>query len=124
MLRETESLLKAAADRTRLRILALLDGGPLCVCQVVAVLGLAQSTVSKHLALLVGAGLVVDERRGRWTYYALAPEARKGARAKLLALVRETLTEDPQSAKDAAKACCPSVKKLLENCPPKKGGVP
>lgn len=126
MLRETELLLKAAADRTRLRILALLGAETLCVCQIVEVLGLAQSTVSKHLSLLVQAGLVTDERRGRWTYYALASEAKKGARGRLLALVRETLAEDPQSAKDASRACCPAVKALLDACPPlqKKRSTP
>jgi arsenate reductase/ArsR family transcriptional regulator len=121
MLRETEALLKAVADRTRLRILSMLDGGPLCVCQVVEVLGLAQSTVSKHLALLTQAGLVVDERRGRWTYYALSPESRKGPRGRLLAMVQEALAQDPQSAKDAQRACCPAVKALLACCPPKRG---
>ena len=46
MLRELETALKAAGDPTRTRILKLLEGGPLCVCQVQAVLGLAPSTVS------------------------------------------------------------------------------
>lgn len=56
MLREYQAVLKAAADANRARILKMLEGGELCVCQIVAVLGLSASTVSKHLSLLRGGG--------------------------------------------------------------------
>ena len=52
MLKHAEMLFKAAGDRTRLRILKMLETGPLCVCQIVETLGLSQSTVSKHLSIL------------------------------------------------------------------------
>lgn len=117
MLRETENLLKAAADRTRLRILAMLGDQPLCVCQVVEVLGLSQSTVSKHLSLLAQAGLIVDERRGRWTYYALVSHPRGSPEAKLLDFVRESLAEDPDVVKDVKMTCCDKVRDLVRNSP-------
>jgi len=66
-------LFKALSDETRLRILALLQGGELCVCDLMAVLELPQSTVSRHLATLRNAGLVEDRRQGVWMYYRLAP---------------------------------------------------
>lgn len=65
MLQKIETLLKAAADETRLRILTLLGDKPLCVCQLVEVLGLSQSTISKHLFLFKHAGLVENEQRGK-----------------------------------------------------------
>ena len=71
-MRDLELVLKAAGDPTRARILKLLEGGGLCVCQVQAVLGLAPSTVSKHLTILKVAGLVTDQRTGKWIEYALA----------------------------------------------------
>ena len=63
-MRDLELVLKAAGDPTRTRILKLLESGGLCVCQVQAVLGLAPSTVSKHLSILKTAGLVEDRRDG------------------------------------------------------------
>lgn len=65
-------LFKALADETRLRILALLSHGELCVCDLMEVLQLPQSTVSRHLAHLRNAGLVHDRRQGVWIYYRLA----------------------------------------------------
>mgnify|MGYP001132852265 CR=1 FL=1 len=93
MLREFEAALKAAGDPTRTRILKLLEAGPLCVCQVQAVLGLAPSTVSKHLTLLRAAGLVNDRRDGRWIHYALAAEERNPYARAVLALLRGSLAE-------------------------------
>ncbi len=72
---ETLRVTKALADRQRLRILLLLAGGELCVCQVVAVIRLAGSTISKHLSILTGAGLIAARKQGRWVYYRLAPAA-------------------------------------------------
>ena len=65
-------LFKALADETRLRILNLLVRREVCVCQIVEVLGLGQSKVSRHLAHLRNAGLVNDRREGLWMYYSLA----------------------------------------------------
>ncbi len=73
-LRETLGVTKALADAQRLRILMLLRGGELCVCQIVEVLGLATSTVSKHLSILSAADLVFSRKDGRWAYYRL-PDA-------------------------------------------------
>ena len=100
MLRELEAALKAAGDPTRTRILKLLEGGPLCVCQVQAVLGLAPSTVSKHLTLLRVAGLVSDRRDGRWIHYALAAEERNPYARAVLALLRGPLDREPRILED------------------------
>lgn len=62
---------KALSDETRLRILALLTQGELCVCDLMEVLQLPQSTVSRHLAYLRNAGMISDRRDGVWMYYRL-----------------------------------------------------
>ncbi len=62
---------KAIGHPARLRILAMLDGRSMCVCQMTAVLELAPSTVSGHLNDLRRSGLVVEDRRGKLVYYAL-----------------------------------------------------
>jgi len=74
-LRPLVDTLKALAHPVRLRILALLQGGELCVCEVAEVLGLAPSTVSEHLTALRRAGLVREWKVGRWVHVALAEEA-------------------------------------------------
>lgn len=68
-MKNTAQIFKALSDETRLRILALLFDGELCVCDVMEVLGLPQSTASRHLAYLKNAGWVVDRRQNRWMYY-------------------------------------------------------
>lgn len=103
MLREFEAALKAAGDPTRTRILKLLEGGPLCVCQVQAVLGLAPSTVSKHLTLLRAAGLVSHRRDGRWIHCALAEAADNPYARAVLALLRRSLGREPLVAADRAR---------------------
>ncbi|MEJ2420354.1 MAG: metalloregulator ArsR/SmtB family transcription factor [Acidobacteriota bacterium] len=102
-MKDMEKVMKALSDKTRLRILNLLGPGPLCVCEVVEVIGLSQSTVSKHLSLLKDAGLIQDERRGKWIYYALNPGGDVFGR-KVLALVLEEARRDPGAREDLA-AC-------------------
>ncbi|MEX2180758.1 MAG: metalloregulator ArsR/SmtB family transcription factor [Gemmatimonadaceae bacterium] len=63
---------EACADPARLRLLNLLAGGELCVCDLVALTGLSQPFVSRHLARLRRAALVTVERRGTFAYYRLA----------------------------------------------------
>lgn len=117
MLRQTERLLKAAADGTRLRILKMLEPGPLCVCQIVAALGLSQSTVSKHLSILSAPGLIEDERRGRWTWYRLArPDSELGKH--LQAFLRCCCAEDPQVMQDRTKVGGKKIQGLVACCPP------
>ncbi len=65
---------KALADENRVRILLALRSGELCVCQIVELVQLATSTVSRHMSVLKHAGLVESRKDGRWMYYRL-PEA-------------------------------------------------
>lgn len=67
-----EGVFRALADRTRLRILALLAGGEVCVCEIHESLRLPQPTVSRHLAYLRNAGLVTGRKDGLWVHYSLA----------------------------------------------------
>ena len=67
------AVFNACADATRLRLLFLLRGCELCVCELVAVLEMPQGKVSRHLAVLRQAGLVRDRRAGTWIHYSLAP---------------------------------------------------
>ena len=70
-MKTTARMFKALSDETRLRILCLLLEGELCVCDLMAVLQLPQSTVSRHLAYLKHSGWVEDRRCGVWMYYSL-----------------------------------------------------
>lgn len=69
---------KALSDPTRVRLLSLIaasDVGAACICDLTAPVGLSQPTVSHHMKQLVDAGLVTREQRGRWAFYAIAPDA-------------------------------------------------
>lgn len=75
---ELEGVLKALADRHRLRIVNLLlraGGEPVCVCEVQPLLGLSQGTVSYHLKQLLEAGVIARETRGTYSYFSLVPGA-------------------------------------------------
>jgi ArsR family transcriptional regulator len=69
---EAAEFFKALGDETRVRMVALLSHGELCVCHLVSALELPQSTVSRQLAVLRRAGLVAARREGTWMHYALA----------------------------------------------------
>ncbi len=100
---------KALADSQRVRILMLLEGGELCVCQIVEVLGLAPSTVSKHLSILEDADLIAGRKDGRWAYY------RQGSfAAPVRKWIGQSLENDPEIEQDRKKlkrvtACDPVV---------------
>ena len=65
------AITKALSDSHRIRALAALRGGELCVCQIIELLELAPSTVSKHMSILKQADLVESRKDGRWIYYRL-----------------------------------------------------
>ena len=71
-MRNLLAVLKALADETRVRALMALRRRELCVCQLVELLGLAPSTVSKHMSILKQARLVESRKEGRWMFYRLA----------------------------------------------------
>lgn len=93
---------KAFSDASRLRILRFLQGRELCVCQVTAALGLAPSTVSKHLFLLTQARLIDGRKRGRWIYYRLAGEAAPPFIREALGWLR-FLARGPEAAADGKR---------------------
>jgi ArsR family transcriptional regulator, arsenate/arsenite/antimonite-responsive transcriptional repressor len=115
-MRDFELPMKAVADPTRTRILKLLEGGGLCVCQVQAVLGLAPSTVSKHLAILRTAGLVEDRRDGKWTEYALATEGSNSFADAVLRMLRGPLDRDPLVVADRKRLREVKAVPLVELC--------
>ncbi len=90
---------KALAHPARLRILAMLRGGELCACQIIAVLGLANSTVSAHLAELRRAGFVTERKEGRWVHYRLNRNRESPVTPGRL---WKQIDHDPQITRDAA----------------------
>jgi ArsR family transcriptional regulator, arsenate/arsenite/antimonite-responsive transcriptional repressor len=113
-----EQLFKAMADQTRLRILALLAGGEVCVCDIHETLRIPQPRASRHLAYLRRTGLVLDRKEGLWVYYRLADPDDPVLQTLLTAVVHclghvqggtpETGTERP------GFACCSAVEPLLQ----------
>ena len=83
-MREILSITKALADENRLRALYALQSGELCLCQIIELLRLAPSTVSKHMSILRQAGLIEGRKEGRWIYYRLmGPENPVGVQRAL-----------------------------------------
>jgi len=87
---DTAQMYKALGDETRLRILGLLRQGELCVCDIMEVLQLPQSTVSRHLAYLKNSGWLLGTRRGKWMYYQLCfSTSREITQAEIVASLKE-----------------------------------
>jgi ArsR family transcriptional regulator len=93
---QLEEILKALADKTRLRVLALLGNNEVCVCHIHDSLGLPQPAVSRHLAYLRRSGLVDVRRDGVWMHYRVAtdldPAVQKIVRAAIDALLEVPTT--------------------------------
>ncbi len=70
---KVSKIFKALSDPSRIRALCALQEYELCVCQIIELLNLAPSTVSKHMSILANAGLVESTKKGRWVYYRQAP---------------------------------------------------
>jgi len=97
--------LKAVAHPLRLRVLGLLAGGELCVCQVAEVLQVPASSVSEALRELRRAGFVVERKEGRWVHVSLAPSQTPLVEALTLAAA-----ELPEVAEDRSRV--PAVRGL------------
>jgi ArsR family transcriptional regulator len=109
-----DTMFRAFSDRTRLRILYLLQQGECCVGNLVDILVIEQPSASRHLAYLRKAGLVKVRRAGLWCYYSLAP-AREPFHQKLLECLACCFGEVPEIRADQLRAkkiresggCCP-----------------
>lgn len=104
------TLLTALADPTRLRILALLRGKDLCVCEIQQSLDATQPTVSRHLGHLRHAGLVTTRKEGLWVHYELAADVPETLRSVVQSL-EQSVSRSPQGMKDRARLaarprCC------------------
>jgi ArsR family transcriptional regulator len=109
-------MFRAFSDRTRLRILHLLQCGELCVGELVTILQVPQPRASRHLAYLRRAGLVVVRKAGLWSYYSLAP-VRAAFHKKLVECLANCFSDVPEIKADARRAarlkreggCCPEA---------------
>ena len=99
-MREFMDITKALADETRVRALMALEDGELCVCQLIELLELAPSTVSKHMAILRQARLVETRKEGRWIYYRWPADKKAGHVASALEWLRENLRDDQRMRAD------------------------
>lgn len=110
-------MFRAFSDRTRLRLLNMLRSGETCVCDLVAVLGVPQPKVSRHLAYLRRAGLVVARKEGLWMHYRLAP-AHSAFHKSLLNCLAHCFGALPELAEDAQKLAKTKAAKCLAACCP------
>jgi ArsR family transcriptional regulator len=119
--KQLSALFRALADDTRLRILALLASGEICVCNIHGALGIPQPTASRHLAYLRRTGLVATRKDGLWVHYRLAEPADRVTSAVLKtaidAMTRSrhitsdrkrlsALTSIPVRALEQSASCC------------------
>ena len=107
---DLETLFKALADRTRLRILGLMAAGEVCVCDIHESLGIPQPKASRHLAYLRRAGLVRARKQGLWMHYRLELPKDPVSRT-ILDAATHGLRHVPETARDAARleertGCC------------------
>ncbi len=101
-MREVLAITNAMADESRVRAVLALKHGPLCVSQIVELLELAPSTVSKHLSILLHAGLVESRKTGRWVYYAIPEEPCPRCRQALM-WIWAALGRDPNVRDDSRR---------------------
>ncbi len=111
-------LCKALGDPTRLRLLALLAGGEVCVCHLHGALAIPQPKTSRHLAYLRAAGLVEARRDGIWVHYRLSPPADED-RAAIRAAVARAVASTPELTRDRQR-----LERLTGCCAPPLPGNP
>jgi ArsR family transcriptional regulator len=99
---DLSNIFKALSDKTRLRILKLLEEGELCVCDIVAALDMVQPKVSFHLSVLKEAGLIKDMKQGKWIHYRI-DDSDIFRRFIIFSVLERTPEEDIQEDKKRLK---------------------
>ncbi|HTR50300.1 MAG TPA: metalloregulator ArsR/SmtB family transcription factor [Kofleriaceae bacterium] len=104
-------MFRALGDETRLRIVALLVHGELCVCHLEKALGLSQPNASRQLGILKNAGIVDSRREGTWVYYAIDKQQHELVETQLRALARSFGAENALKHDHARlkKSCGPNA---------------
>lgn len=117
---ELERLLRALAERTRLRLLNLMAGQEVCVCFFVEILQLPQPTISRHLSYLRRAGLVAARREGKWMHYRISAPKNPIAR-RLLKNTLKWLAGSKEMQRDRScltrASCAPQTFVNLQGAP-------
>ena len=89
-------VMKAASDPGRIKILKMLEHKVMCVCEIHTILGIAQSTASKHLKILEEAGLVISYKEGLWVNFSLSDGRQNPYASSLLGNLRHWIDEDAE----------------------------
>ena len=112
------NITRALSDENRVRVLMMLSQGELCVCQLIEMLGLAPSTVSKHMSILRQAQLVQARKKGKWMYYRLPDGDTPQHVLEAVRWVQNSTAKDKQIVADAGqvKRVCKMDKVRLCAC--------
>ena len=102
-MRSVVKIFKALSDTNRIRILKMLEQRSLCVCEIREILGLANSTVSKHLSILRDVDFILDSKDGKWVEYKLNKSRANKYVKRLLPLIHSWLPDDKLIIKDRKK---------------------
>ena len=89
-----ENIFKALSDKSRLRIIKMLQQKQLCVCEITEILQLAASTVSNHLSILAEAGFIIGEKDGKWINYRINANPADTSLASILMYLNMVLNDD------------------------------
>ncbi len=103
MKRTYVNVFKALSDPNRIRILKMLAGRELCMCEVREILNLSNSTVSKHLTILRDAGLLLDSKDGKWVNFRVNDRSEHRFIRLTIALVRDSFDDDDVVKEDLKK---------------------
>lgn len=117
---DMDKLLRALADRTRLRLINLMGNDEVCVCFFVEILGESQPKISRHLAYLRRASIVSARREGKWMHYRITDPPNSHA-ARVLSEVRTCLAEDKEMQRERSRLikvfCAPDLPIQLRYAP-------
>lgn len=106
MIEDKVKILRAVAEKNRLRILKMLEDDTLCVCEITSVLNLAVSTVSQHLKVLKEAGIVVEDKDGKWINYKINSHPSNPVITSIIGMLDLWLEGEEEIKKDNKKVCC------------------
>jgi ArsR family transcriptional regulator, arsenate/arsenite/antimonite-responsive transcriptional repressor len=109
-----ENIFKSISDKSRIRIIKMLQKKPLCVCEITAILKLATSTVSNHLSVLTDVNLIIGEKDGKWINYKINTNPKDNIISSTLLYLQFILEDDETIINDRRiianvdrlKLCC------------------